>query len=428
MNPILARFQDEPSLVSPAMSGIFEACVMAALPIMEKLEAQKDEEDEFWFSDDDWRSTYRPYKVKGGTLMIPIEGVLLNRFGWAIGYATGYEYIRAAMRRGMDDEKVERIVLNVNSPGGLVSGNFDLSDEMFGMRGRKPILAVANDAAYSAAYSLASAADRIAVTRSGGVGSIGVVTMHADFSKALEKNGVKVTMIYAGKHKVDGNPYEPLSEDVRKRMQERIETLYSDFVSIVARNRDMDEKKVRATEAATFMGSEATENGLADEVASFEDAIIAFTAKVNRNEEDSDMADKAQITEEALAAAVSAARAEGVKEGETAAKTRITAIIESDEGKKRPKAAMAAAMKTNMTADEATAFLGTLAEEPKEAPAAAAAPAPAAGVGAELFKAAMNGTQNPNVSADAPASDPAKSKTEERSALIKAFGLPGFKS
>ena len=430
MNAILARFQDEPSLVEPSMQATFEACVAHAAEAQQKLDAEPMASDDFWFAATDWRSQYRPYVVKGGVLQIPVKGVLLNNFPWQDGgYATGYEYIIAAMRRGMDDDEVKGIALLINSPGGVVAGNFELADAMFAMRGNKPVKAFAADSAYSAAYSIASTADSISVSRSGGVGSVGVVTMHADYSEAMKERGIKITFIYAGKHKVDGNPYQPLPEDVRNRMQARIDALYSDFVSLVARNRDMDEKAVRKTEAATFMATEAVENGLADEVASFEDAFAAFTAKVNSNDEETVMAEnqKAHITEEALATAVASARAEGMAEGEkhgaVAAMTRIKAIIESDEGKKRPSAALNAALKTSMSADEATSFLSTLAEEKTEA----AAPAPAgAGVGAQVFTAAMNGTQNPQVGAGEGQQN-AKSKLDEDSALIRSFGLPGFK-
>ena len=430
MNAILARFQDEPSLVEPSMQATFESCVAHAFEMQEKLTAEPLASDDIWFAANDWRSAYRPYVVKGGVLQVPVKGVLLNNFPWQDGgYATGYEYIIAAMRRGMADDEVKGIALVINSPGGVVSGNFELSEAMAAMRGKKPVKAFAADSAYSAAYSIASSADSISVSRSGGVGSIGVVTMHADYSEAMKERGIKITFIYAGKHKVDGNPYQPLPEDVRNRMQARIDALYSDFVSLVARNRNMDEKAVRKTEAATFMATEAVENGLADEVASFEDAFAAFTAKVNSNDEEDVMAEnqKAQITEDALAAAVTAARAEGVaegtKHGAAAAMTRIKAIIESDEGKKRPSAALNAALKTSMSAEEATEFLSTLADET----AKVEAPAPVgAGVGAQVFTAAMNGTQNPQVGAGEGQQN-AKNEQDEQSALIRSYGLPGFK-
>lgn len=437
MNPILAIFNNEPALIEPSMQAVFESCVQKTSDFIATMESKGVQvtaaagSEGFWFPEDDWRQAYRPYKVANGILSIPVEGVLLNKFPWAIGWATGYEYIQQAMLRGMADDQVKGIALIIDSPGGMVSGNFDLVDRMYAMRGTKPIKAFASDAAYSAAYSIASAADRISVSRSGGVGSIGVVTTHVDVSAALDAAGIKVTFIFAGKHKVDGNAYEPLPADVRKKIQGRIDALYSDFVTIVARNRDMDEKAVRATEAETFMASEAIKNGLADEAGAFEDAFAAFTANVNSNEEDSAMADnpKAQITEEALAAAETAAKAAGYAEGETAghaaAMTRINAIIGSDEGKKRPTAALNAALKTKMSADEAAAFLATLPEEgkPEAKPTGAGAPT-------GMFTESMDKTKNPGVGAAGgdDDEDDEQAKVAARSALIRSAGLPGFKS
>lgn len=431
MNPILAQFDNEPVLVEPSKQSAFEACIENAAAILAKIEDSEATApmaaSGFWLSEDDWRSRYRPYSVVNGILTIPVEGVLLNKFPWALGYATGYEYIYEAMKRGVEDEDVKGIALMVNSFGGMVAGNFELVDRMFAMRGQKPIKAFAADSAYSAAYSIASAADKISVSRSGGVGSIGVVTMHVDYSEALANDGVKVTFIFAGKHKIDGNAYEPLPEKVKAKIQARIDALYSDFVSLVARNRNMDEKAVRATEADTFMASEAIKNGLADEVATFEDAVAAFAANANSNQEDSAMAEntKAQITEEALAAAVDTARAEGEKAGYTAAMTRINAIIGSDAAKTRPTAALNAALATSMPAEEATKFLATLPEEGK--PQATTEPQ-GAGAPKGMFDAAMGNTQNPNISAETGGDKETQDKAAARSALIRSAGLPGFKT
>jgi len=434
VNPILAQFNNEPALIERSMQATFEACVAKTGEFVAKLDAKGHVDmasNGFWFADDDWRAAYRPYRVANGILTVPVAGVLLNKFPWAIGWATGYEYIYEAMKRGMKDDDVKGIALLIDSPGGMVSGNFDLVDRMFAMRGEKPIMAFASDSAYSAAYSIASAADKISVSRSGGVGSIGVVTLHVDYSQMLENQGIKVTFIFAGKHKVDGNAYEPLPADVREKIQARIDGLYSEFVSIVARNRNMDEKAVRATEADTFMASEAIANGLADEAGSFDDAFAAFAANVNSNQEDSAMADqnKAQITEEALAEAVATAtaagKAAGVTEGYGNAMTRINAIIGSDAAKTRPNAALNAALKTTMSVEEASAFLATLAEETKQATAPKGAGAPQG-----MFEDAMGKSKNPQVGAEEGNGDDddKQDKAAARSALIRSAGLPGFKS
>lgn len=376
LNPFLTRFDQVPSLLSPELQGIFESSLHQTSNLMTRIANDNTKPkmvsgDDFWYAEDDWRASFRPYTVKDGILQIPVKGVLLHDFPYQLGgWATGYAYIWKAFERGMNDPEVKGIALICDTPGGEVAGNFVLVDKMFAYRGVKPIQGFAMESAYSAGYSIISVADKITVSRTGGVGSIGVVTMHVDVSKMMEEWGYKVTFIFAGKHKVDGNPYEALSSDVRERIQARIDELYGVFVSTVARNRGMDEQAIRDTEALTFTATQATSNGLADAIGSLDDAIAAFAVDLSLNEEDENMADFTQAqydegTTTARAEGLSAGRAEGAK-GE---RTRITAIMESEEGKKRPIAAKAAAFDTEMTAEAAVAFLAKLPEEKAETPA-----------------------------------------------------------
>ena len=380
MNPLLARFSGAESLVAEGSHAIFESCLAqghAAFAAFEHRMAadatQPQMADDFWFAPDDFRSAYRPYVVKDGTLFVPVKGVLLHDFGYAVGdWLTGYVYIQKAFERGMADPEVKRIALICHSPGGEVAGNFDLVDKMFAYRGTKPVQAFAHEAAYSAAYSIASVADKITVSRTGGVGSIGVVTMHMDASEAMSQRGIKVTYIHAGKHKVDGNPYEPLPAAVKDRIQVRIDALMDIFVASVARNRGMEEQAVRDTEASTFTAPEAVSNGLADSIGSLDDAVAAFAADMSPDEGEEKMAVEANTTavdQAAHTAAVAASRTDGEAAGRQAERTRIVAILGSDVAKDRPIAALAAALDTDMSADQATAFLAKLTAEPKaEAP------------------------------------------------------------
>jgi ClpP class serine protease len=207
LNVLASRFKDTAAFVSPDMSARFDACLAAAAAILIKIQSDVTKptmEDDFWFDSTDWRCEYRPYIVKDGILQIPVKGVLLHDFPYAFGdYATGYPYIWRAYQRGMDDGQVKGIALVVDSPGGEVAGNFDLVDKMFARRDEKEVRAYAAESMYSAAYSIGSVASKIIVSRTGGVGSIGVVTGHVDMSGALEQRGFKVTFIYFGKHKVD---------------------------------------------------------------------------------------------------------------------------------------------------------------------------------------------------------------------------------
>ena len=344
MNPILARFASQPALVTPGMDDWFRACVegAAAQPRFGELAAVSSaaggSDDVFWYPEDDWRSSFRPYVVRDGILFVPVKGVLLHDFPWAIGsYATGYLYIWRAIERGLSDGNVRGIALMHDTPGGMVAGCFECADKIFAARGAKPIRAFAHESAYSAGYAIASAADEIAVSRTGGVGSIGVVTMHVDIEKALEEAGYKVTLIHAGKHKVDGWPYKALSEDARARIQARIDDIYGIFVAAVSRNRGLEEKAVRDTEALTFSGPEAVSNGLADSIGALDDAVAAFAADLS-TPSDGDEEMSKENTAADQAAAVAAARTEGETagkaigleqgrtEGATAERARILGI------------------------------------------------------------------------------------------------------
>lgn len=412
LESILARFEDNPSMVAEHQAATFNACLtdLAAHADFPKLMAEQ-AADDFWFREDDWRSNYRPYKVSGGVLTIPVKGVLLHDFAWQFGaYATGYDYILKAFERGMSDASVRGIAFLIHSPGGDVAGCFDAVDKMFAGKKGKPIRAFAHEYAYSAAYAIASLADKIVVSRTGGVGSIGVVTSHVDYSKAMEQAGVKVTFIKFGAHKVDGNPYEPLGADAQARIQARIDSLGEVFVSTVARNRKLDAKKVRDTEALTFTASEAISNGLADSVGPLDDAVAAFAADLEIAQQgEEQMTDKTSAVDQA---ALDNARAEGMKAGAEAERTRIAAIVGSEEGKARPKAAQ---MFVNLGTDAATAITQMKGLD-AEKPAASTEPAPTKDVGAQ-FNAAV-GSGAPGIGAGASE----EGKPSRTSAITAAMG------
>lgn len=384
-NHFLARFTSEACLIAPQMESRFKASLEgadAAFSSFQTRDAQTsaEMEDDFWYAPTDWRAAYRPYVVRDGVLQIPVKGVLLHDFPFALGsWATGYDYIWRAYQRGMGDSNVRGIALVCDSPGGEVAGNFDLVDRMFARRDEKPVEAFAAESAYSAAYSIASVAHSITVTRTGGVGSIGVVTMHLDVSKMLDDVGYKITFIHAGAHKVDGNAYEPLPDDVKARIQARIDGLYSVFVATVARNRGMDEDAVRATEALTYSAPEALSIGLADKIGSLDDALADFAAAILPGEDEMSTTDKSAADRAAIdtaraegraegeAAGREAGRAEGLKQGGADMQARCKAILSCDDAEGRQELASHLAFETDMSADVAT---GLLAKAPKAAVAA----------------------------------------------------------
>ena len=164
----------------------------------------------------------------------------------------------------MADPEIKAVVLWINSGGGEVSGCFDLVDWIVAAKAAagKPVVAILDEMAYSAAYAIASAADTLTVPRTGGVGSIGVVMMHVDYSKILDEWGIKLTFIFAGKHKVDGHPYAELPEEVKAVWQAECEDIRQLFAATVTKHRSaagtaIDIKAVLDTEAATFSSPSA---------------------------------------------------------------------------------------------------------------------------------------------------------------------------
>ncbi len=245
--------------------------VMAALADrfgLTRIQSMSDWDDE----DDSFSRQARDtgYDVVESIAIIPIQGTLVQKLGTLRPYSgmTGYDGIRACFLRALNDSDVKAICLDIDSPGGEVAGCFDLVDEIYAARGSKPVWAILSESAYSAAYALASAADKIIVPRTGGVGSVGVIVMHVDWSQKIKNDGLQVTIITYGDRKAESNPYEPLSETARKAIQSDIDEMGRLFVSTVSRNRGIAERTVRDTEAACFLGADGVQLGLADQVAS----------------------------------------------------------------------------------------------------------------------------------------------------------------
>ena len=225
-----------------------------------------DEEDEFFSR----KGRDCGYDVIEGIAVIPVQGTLVQKLGTLRPYSgmTGYDGIRASFLTAINDDAVKGICFDIDSPGGEVAGCFDLVDEIYAARGAKPIWAILSENAYSAAYALASAADRIIVPRTGGVGSIGVIVMHVDWSQRIKSDGVQVTIITFGSRKAESNPYEALSEEAKKAIQSDVDEMGRLFVSTVSRNRGIAERTIRDTEAACFLAVDGVQLGLADQVAS----------------------------------------------------------------------------------------------------------------------------------------------------------------
>jgi signal peptide peptidase SppA len=219
--------------------------------------------------------------------VISVIGTLVTRSGYldAASGLQSYADISGAIAAAIDDPSVRGVILDVDSPGGEVGGLFDLVEQLQATRKTrdKPLWAVANESALSAAYAIASAADRLYVTRTGEVGSIGVVAVHIDESGADSKAGLAWTFVFAGERKVDGNAHEPLSERARATVQVDVDRLYSDLCGLVAANRGLSTEAVRATDAAIYRGELALRAGLADRVGTLDLALAEMVAELDRS-------------------------------------------------------------------------------------------------------------------------------------------------
>lgn len=429
-NPLAARFAGELVLVGGnAASERISHCLELAVahPAFAAIAERADSsDDDFWpQSDDRWGCFLRPYVVQDGILQIPVKGVLLHDFPYALGdWATGYEYIWQAFKRGCGDfatGTIKAIALIEDSPGGMVAGCFDAVDKMVALKEELgvPVRAFAHESAYSAAYAIATVADHIVVSRTGGVGSIGVVTSHYDLSAMYEKMGVKITFIASDPSKVEGNSTQPLSDDAEARIQVRIDELYEIFVAAVSRSRGLSADVIRGDlKAYCYTATQAVSNGLADSIGSLEDATSAFADSLD---DPSDSEGNDEMAEQATSTVDQAVHEQAVADAATASaaamQTRIGAILGSAEAEGREAQAKHIAFNTSMSAEDAIAMLA----------ASAKAEAPKADEPASFADAMGKG--NPDVGAEGAEQrdDKADADGGDIMALARSIGLHGVR-
>jgi signal peptide peptidase SppA len=334
----------------------------------------------------------KPFAFSNGVAIIPVHGVLVNRFSYSWGFATGYNFIRAQYRAALADDDVKLVVFDCNSYGGMVAGCFETADEIFEGRSEKPSLALVDSSAYSACFAIGTAASRMVVVPSAGVGSVGVVAMHMNIGPMLEKWGIEVTFIHAGAHKVDGHPYAALPDDVKKNIQTSIDKNYATFVNGVARNRNLSAQVVKDTEARTYDADDALALGLIDAVQTPTQAVAAYLDELSGSEDQQEFemsnqttkpgaesTDKPEVDQQTIAASA-----------RTAERERMAGILNCEEASGKSKLANHLALNTDMSVDAAKAVLAASAPEQAQA---ATPPA------TNQFKAAMDADKHPEVGA-----------------------------
>lgn len=393
----------------------------------------------------------KPFAFRDGIAIIPVHGTLINRYSYGWSFVTGYSYIRAQMNAALDDDDVKTIVFDVNSYGGEAAGCFELAEEIREARSRKSLLAVVDSNCCSAAYAIASACSKVYVTPSGQAGSVGVIAMHMSMEKMLDQAGLEVTIISSFEHKADANPYKKLPDNVRADLAASVEKRANEFVSLVAKNRNLSEDLVRATESRTFRADEALERKLIDAVQPPSKAVSMFLAELGgetpNDEEDDTMTTQAKPegasatpaaaaaasaaaaaasvipAAEAAEAAMNAAVSKAVSEALTAERARASGIMGCEEAKGRQDLAQVC-VNQGMSVEAAKQVL-------------AAAPAPAAatggkkdeGDGGNTFRQKMDTSNQPNVGEDGGdqnggEDDQAQASKTHVSSILSHFGAP----
>lgn len=232
------------------------------------------------------RAGKQPYDMVGNVAVIPIEGSLVHKgaFVESSSGETSYQGIQTQVARAMKDPAVRGVAFEIDSYGGEVSGAFETSDMIAELSASKPTIAILSDHAYSAGYLMASAARQVIVPEQGGAGSIGVITIHTDMSAALERSGVKVTILSAGAHKADANPFQPLPDDVAGAIRAELEGAREMFAARVARYRGarLTMENAMATEARIYTGAAAVSAGLADATGHPSEVFSAFVSAIHR--------------------------------------------------------------------------------------------------------------------------------------------------
>jgi signal peptide peptidase SppA len=240
----------------------------------------------------------------GGIAVIPVYGVLTQRGNMMDDLSgpgsTSTQMLSASLREAIDDESVSAILLDIDSPGGAVYGTSEFGDEVYQARSKKPITAIANSLAASAAYWLGSQATEFYVTPGGEVGSIGVICSHEDWSKYNEMAGVKVSYITAGKFKSESNPNEPLSEEARIYEQSRVDDYYSMFTKAVSRGRGVSIADVRDHMGqGRVMGPDAALAAkMVDGIATFDQTLKRIRATLRQSKTASAAATRARLDRE----------------------------------------------------------------------------------------------------------------------------------
>lgn len=351
---ILSQATNAPLLLEPAYARVFFCALgresgAGSLQIPQNLESLDQAGMELvtgnYMSGDKPRARF--YQVVNGIAVLPVSGTLVHKLGGMRPFSgmTGYDGITARLQQAMDDPEVKGVLLDIDSPGGQAAGAFDCADMIYRLGEQKTVWALANDLSCSAAMLLASACSRRLVTQTSRIGSIGVVMAHTSYAGKLEQEGIDITLIYSGSHKVDLNGTRELPESIRADYQQKMDDARLMFAEKVAQYTGLSVDAVMATEAATYDGQAGIDAGLADEMINAADAISVMAAALKNNSKGGDMP---ELT---------------TKEAAAQENQRVMGIIGCPEAKGREQLAQMLAGQPGMSVVQAQAILAAAAPQ-----------------------------------------------------------------
>ncbi|HCK2311440.1 TPA: S49 family peptidase [Escherichia coli] len=351
LSHIAAMAFKEPLLLEPAYARVFFCALgkeMGAGSLAVPQQAVQLDADGMQLAVTDYMAGgQRPaksYQVKNGIAILPVSGTLVHKLGTLRPYSgmTGYDGLTARLQMAVNDPDVRGILLDIDSPGGQAAGAFDCADMIYRLREQKPVWALCNDMACSAAMLLAAACTRRLVTQTAKIGSIGVMMAHTSYEKQLAQEGVDITLIYSGQHKVDGNSIQALPAGVRADFQRRIDEARRMFVDKVALYTGLSSEAVMSTEAAVYDGQAGIDAGLADQLINAADAVEVMVSALNDS-----------VTKENAMTVKNITVAEAVAQENQ----RVMGILNCQEAKGREQLAQMLAGQPGMTVEQAKTLL-----------------------------------------------------------------------
>lgn len=229
----------------------------------------------------------------GSVVVVPVKGVISNRVSildWLFGVTTTPPaWIARQVRAAVDDESVKAVILDIDSPGGVVTDVPEAADAIYAARGKKPIIAQVTGTCASAAYWIGVGADEMVASRSALVGSVGVYLLHESWAKFWEEVGVQATYIATADPKVEGNEYEALSPDAEAHMREMVGDYMAMFVQAVARGRGVAESVARGEQfgqGRVYVADRAKSRGMVDKVRDLTATLGAYGVRPEDMEPD----------------------------------------------------------------------------------------------------------------------------------------------